>query len=98
MKKFLTLASCALSISFASQAQQFPESINPGDYRPETVLAPQSPLSLQILFVGGSDIVQTLEGPAVAKQWHDFIGFTNCAEGDSCAEGELGWVSVNHEW
>ncbi len=97
MRKLFTLLALGMMISFASQAQTFPESIDPGDYLPETVLSPQDPLSLQILFVGGSDIVQTRKGPAVAKQWHDFIGFTPCNENDDCAEGELGWVSVNHE-
>ena len=71
----------------------FPESIDPMDYRPEEVRLPASPFSMQILFVGGSDSVETRQGPALAKQWHDFIGFTPSQPG----EGDMGWVSVNHE-
>ena len=84
-------------------AQTFPESIEPGDYNNFVLPMPPSPLSQQILFIGGVDLVQTTAtydapaGQAVAKQWHDFIGFTPCAPGDDCAEGELGWVSINHE-
>ncbi len=57
-------------------------------------------LSSQVIFVGGVDTVQTTAtygnpaGQAIAKQWHDFIGFTPDTASDSDA---LGWVSVNHE-
>jgi len=69
------------------------------NYTPSAVVLPQSPLSVQVLFVGGEDMVQTTAtygnaaGEVPAKQWHDFIGFTPATE----AEGGLGWVSVNHE-
>ncbi len=98
MRKLFTLA-IVLLVASASYAQkvQFPESIDPGNYLPEEVLLPQSPLSMQILFIGEADTVQTRKGPAAAKQWHDFIGFTPCAEGDDCDDNDLGWVSVNHE-
>jgi hypothetical protein len=88
-----------LAIALVSQAQTdettlFPESINPGDYRPTEVRLPASPLSMQVLFIGGYDTVQTRSGEAIAKQWHDFIGFTpDTVTGTS----DLGWVSVNHE-
>ncbi len=65
---------------------------------PETVVMPPSPLKYQVLFVGQSDKVQTTAtngnaaGEALAKQWHDFIGFTPDSESD-----DLGWISVNHE-
>jgi len=59
---------------------------------------PQSPLSVQVLFVGGHDLVTVNstygnpDGRAIAKEWHDFIGFT-----PDDSQGGLGWVSVNHE-
>ena len=59
---------------------------------------PPSPLTTQVVFVGGYDIVQTTatygnpQGRAIAKEWHDFIGFTPDDSGES-----LGWVTVNHE-
>ena len=70
----------------------------PPGFNPEEVLMPPSPLSLQVMFVGGHDLVQTTRtygnepGIAYAKEWHDFIGFTPDDSGES-----LGWVSVNHE-
>lgn len=77
----------------------FPTEIEiPAGYTPETVLMPGSPLDLQVLFVGGVDLVQTTPtygneaGVAYAKEWHDFIGITPDETGES-----LGWVSVNHE-
>ncbi|MEM6316527.1 MAG: choice-of-anchor I family protein [Bacteroidota bacterium] len=68
------------------------------DFTPTELVMPPSPLTTQVLFVGGYDIVQTTStygnpaGRAVAKEWHDFIGFTPDETGAS-----LGWVSVNHE-
>lgn len=59
---------------------------------------PPSPLTTQVVFVGGHDIVQTTPtygnpaGRAVAKEWHDFIGFTPDESGES-----IGWIGVNHE-
>ncbi|MEO0896276.1 MAG: alkaline phosphatase PhoX [Bacteroidota bacterium] len=98
MNKSLTLLLTALFISVAAFAQTdesklFPESIAPGDYLADTVRLPQSPFSMQILFIGGHDSVETRSGKALSKQWHDFIGFTPATP----AEGGLGWVSVNHE-
>ncbi len=66
----------------------------------QTVVFPPSPLKHQILFVGQTNKVQTTAtygnapGEALAKQWHDFIGFTPDTAPDS---DDLGWVSVNHE-
>lgn len=77
----------------------FPFEIDaPTLYTPNRVVMPGSPLSLQVLFIGGTDMVQTTAtygneaGQTHAKEWHDFIGFTP----DETGEG-LGWVSVNHE-
>lgn len=101
MRKFYTLIG-ALLIAFASNAQfNFPVTVTPnwGDSLDRTtVLLPPSPLKFQVLFVGGHDKVQVVDsngqpnGEALAKQWHDFIGFT-----PDNASNDLGWVSVNHE-
>ncbi len=89
-----------LLLSAAAGAQVvFPAEIDiPEGYAPERVLMPGSPLDLQVLFVGGVDMVQTTAtygneaGQTHAKEWHDFVGFTPDTSGQS-----LGWVSVNHE-
>ncbi|MCT4663663.1 MAG: DUF839 domain-containing protein [Flavobacteriales bacterium] len=99
MKKPLSLlAVSAILLSGMADAQTiFPESIDP-NYSSNTLLMPPSPLSTQVLFIGGVDKVQTVDsngnpnGDAVAKQWHDFIGFTPDNSGNS-----MGWVSINHE-
>ncbi len=101
MKKIYTLFA-ALVLALSTQAQfNFPVEVTPnwGDsLERTTVLLPPSPLKFQVLFVGGHDKVQTTAtygngaGEAVAKQWHDFIGFT--PDNNS---NDLGWVSVNHE-
>jgi len=70
------------------------------DYAPEQIVVPNSPLKTQALFIGGVDHVQTTAtygnepGQALAKEWHDFIGFTEDTDEES---DDLGWVSVNHE-
>jgi len=97
MTRTLTLLVAMLVFAMAGFAQTdettlFPESIDPGDFNPTSVVLPQSPFSLQVLFIGGYDTVQTRQGPAIAKQWHDFIGFT-----PDDNSSDLGWVSVNHE-
>ena len=99
MRKALLLAS-VLIISISGYAQiQFDPNITITDYEPSTVLIPESPIQTQVLFIGGFHKVQTTAtygnpaGEALAKQWHDFIGFTP----DNSGSGDLGWVSVNHE-
>ena len=99
-----TLLSIVLSCAFltyinAQTTTLFAEEIEmPSGYNPEEVLLPPSPLSLQVIFVGGHDLVQTTRtygneaGISYAKEWHDFIGFTPDNSGES-----LGWVSINHE-
>ncbi len=88
-----------LLLSVSSWGQIFEEElVIPAGYTPDEVLMPPSPLWMQVLFVGGHDIVQTTptygnpQGRAIAKEWHDFIGFTKDTDSE-----ELGWVSVNHE-
>lgn len=67
---------------------------------PDVVVVPPSPLIKQVLFIGGVDSVQTkgvyghADSVTIAKQWHDFIGFTPDTEPGT---QDLGWISVNHE-
>jgi len=77
---------------------KFDPSISP-EWVGQAVTLPKSPLTMQVLFVGGFHNVQTVDkngmpnGTAVAKQWHDFIGLTK----DLSGSGDIGWLSVNHE-
>ncbi len=70
----------------------------PAGFVLDSVLLPPSPLSVQVLFVGGVDLVQTTKtygnpaGQQFAKEWHDFIGFTK-----DTTNASFGWISVNHE-
>lgn len=84
--------------SYSLKAQlAFDPTIQP-DFNATTVVMPASPLKYQVLFIGGVDKVQTLDGNGMpngetyAKQWHDFIGFT-----PDNSSSDLGWLSVNHE-
>lgn len=76
----------------------FDEEIEITDFAATEITVPPSPLSTQVVFVGGHDIVQTTAtygnpaGQAIAKEWHDFIGWTPDDSGES-----MGWVTVNHE-
>lgn len=76
----------------------FSNSLIIDDFQPTELVLPPSPLTTQVLFIGGYDIVQTTAtygnpaGRTVAKEWHDFIGFTPDETNES-----LGWISVNHE-
>ncbi len=99
MKKLLLSVLVTGAVCGLSQAQiAFDPEIDT-NWNPTTVILPPSPLQTQILFVGGYHKVQTTAtygnaaGEALAKQWHDFIGFTP----DNSVSGDLGWVSVNHE-
>lgn len=100
MKKVLfTLTLFSLFVAGITAQTIFTEEIDlPENFVPERVIMPPSPLTLQVLFVGGDDIVKTTRtygtpaGNAIAKENNDFIGFTPDNTGQS-----LGWVSVNHE-
>ncbi|MBX2893148.1 MAG: DUF839 domain-containing protein [Saprospiraceae bacterium] len=101
MKKtnYLMLAALFFGAANVNAQKLFDNEIQiPAGYQPVEVVLPPSPLSLQVLFVGGTDLVQTTPtygnpaGQQVAKEWHDFIGFTPDNTGQS-----LGWVTVNHE-
>ena len=100
MKNFLLLAAfCGLTVLGYAQSQvAFDEELQISNFAPQEFVLPPSPLTTQVIFVGGYDIVQTTPtygnpaGRAIAKEWHDFIGFTPDSSGSS-----LGWVTVNHE-
>ncbi len=98
MKKYYASLVAALFFCYNSYGQFFFDVEVDTSWLPETVVMPPSPLKYQVLFVGQSDTVQTTAtygnaaGGALAKQWHDFIGFTPDPDSD-----DLGWVSVNHE-
>lgn len=100
MKKLLFSLLAVAFVAITANAQTiFSEEIEvPEGYVTGNVTMPPSPLTLQVLFVGGHDIVQTTKtynnpaGVQIAKEWHDFIGFTPDNTGAS-----LGWISVNHE-
>jgi secreted PhoX family phosphatase len=94
MKKTV-LFTLSIACSLAISAQQFDPEIPVTDWEPQTVVMPASPLQMQIIFIGNHHYVQT--GPndsTLAKQWHDFIGFTPDTDPNS---QDLGWISVNHE-
>jgi len=99
MQKFFTvILSLILGLPLFGQGI-FSDTIRiPEGYVPREVVLPPSPLTMQVLFVGGHDIVQSNKtynspaGRALAKEWHDFIGITPDESGQS-----QGWVSVNHE-
>lgn len=99
MKRSLLAIGALAAITTAAQAQDFPVSIQPVTmipYLQGRVVVPPSPLKYQNIFVGGVDTVQTSAiadkpaGKAVAKQWHDYIGYAP-------ADDALGYVVVNHE-
>lgn len=99
MKKLYILVVLAIA-SIAANAQfKFPVEADL-NYANTTVVFPKSPLKSQVIFIGGVDSVQTVgsngapNGFQLAKEWHDFIGFTpDTAAGTQ----DFGWLSVNHE-
>ncbi|NVK66534.1 MAG: DUF839 domain-containing protein [Flavobacteriales bacterium] len=101
MKKIYYLAA-AFSLSLASSANAqigFDPEID-FELVPDVVVVPPSPIQSQVLFIGGHDTVQTTAtygnpaGAVLAKQWHDFIGFT---PDNTPGSQDLGWLSINHE-
>ena len=96
MKKTLLFASLFATIGANAQLGFDPhiDFVNETD----TVYVPTSLIKKQVLFIGGTHMVQTTDtygnpaGAFPAKQWHDFIGFT--PDNNST---DLGWLSVNHE-
>lgn len=99
MKKSLLTIGAALMLGASSMAQiQFDPKIEWTFRAEDSIVVPASPIQFQVIFVGGVDKVQTTAtygnaaGEALAKEWHDFIGFTPDDTDES-----LGWISVNHE-
>lgn len=99
MQKF-TLALFGLLLMGSTAVAQF--TFSPEiqmDFLPTEIVMPPSPLKTQILFVGGHDMVETIDyngniTQAPAKQWHDFIGVTLDTDPNS---NDYAWISVNHE-
>lgn len=99
MKKLYALGLMLLS-GVLVQAQISFDPSTEVDFLNGEVVMPASPLDMQVLFIGGVDMVQTTAtygnaaGEVVAKEWNDFIGFT---PDNAAGTTDLGWVSVNHE-
>lgn len=98
-KRFSLLFALAFSCLAAKAQTLFDEEIQiPAGFAPTEIVMPPSPLTTQVLFIGGVDMVQSTPtygnpaGQEVAKEWHDFIGITPDNTGQS-----MGWVTVNHE-
>ena len=96
--KLLLLMMCALGLEAIAQSE-FSATTVDTDWDATTVVMPPSPFQYQVLFVGGTDLVQTgINEEVPAKQWHDFIGFTPLTNEDCVDDvNAIGWVSVNHE-
>ncbi len=97
-KQVLSLLALALATAVQAQNVSVP-AVQPA-FGTTTVVVPPSPLKYQVLFIGGHDSVATVnaqgqpDGKALAKQWHDFIGFK---KDNTTGTQDLGWVVVNHE-
>lgn len=99
MKKTVVALSCMIAATLSVAQNEFPSRMVDIDWEATEVVVPPSPFQFQILFVGGDDMVQTgFEEEVLAKQWHDFIGFTPITA-DDCVDdpNAIGWASVNHE-
>lgn len=102
MKKLSTVLMTAATVAASFGQTQFDKTINIAEfnYLNSTMLMPKSPLTTQVLFIGGVDMVQTTAtygnaaGATIAKEWHDFIGITPDTTAGN--ENEF-WISVNHE-
>ena len=98
MKKLVLFLGLGAAFYNAQAQTNFNPEIDVTNWEPSTIIVPSSPLITQYLFIGGHHKVQTTAtygnnaGEALAKQWHDFIGFTPDNSGS-----DLGWISVNHE-
>lgn len=98
MKKSVLFLGLGAAFFSAKAQTNFNPEIDVTNWEPTTIIVPSSPLITQYLFIGGHHKVQTTAtygnnaGEALAKQWHDFIGFT-----PDNAGSDLGWISVNHE-
>lgn len=99
MKKLFTLLSLSITALCTNAQTPFPMHIDTA-WTVKTVWMPKSPLTQQVIFVGGEDTVQTTAtygnpaGQAPAKQWHDYIAFVKASQNP---DGIIGSVIVNHE-
>lgn len=97
MKRISTLILGAAALGSTAQIQFDPE-ITWNLRNEDSIVLPPSPLQFQVLFIGGTDRVQTTAtygnaaGSTYAKEWHDFIGLTE----DTDNPGDY-FISVNHE-
>lgn len=97
MRKLIISAVIGSACLSANAQIQFDPTVD-ANFINDVVIMPKSPLTMQPVFIGGVHKVQTTAtygnaaGEQTAKQWHDFIGVTPDASGES-----IGWISVNHE-
>lgn len=99
MKKTVLALSLLASATMGLAQNTFPSRVVDTDWEATEVVIPPSPFQYQVLFVGGDDMVQTGRNEeTLAKQWHDFIGFTPVTPEDCIDDpNAIGWASINHE-
>lgn len=65
------------------------------NFNAKTIIVPPSPLQSKLIFVGGKDTVIGINGQKqLAKQWHDFIGYTPI---NLQAPNDSAYITINHE-
>ena len=65
------------------------------NFNAKTIIVPPSPLKAKLVFVGGKDTVIGINGQKqLAKQWHDFIGYTPI---NLQAPNDSAYITINHE-
>ena len=65
------------------------------NFSAKTIIVPPSPLQSKLVFVGGKDTVIGINGQKqLAKQWHDFIGYTPI---NLQAPNDSAYITINHE-
>jgi len=65
------------------------------NFNAKTIIVPPSPLQSKLVFVGGKDTVIGINGQKqLAKQWHDFIGYTPI---NLQAPNDSAYITINHE-
>lgn len=65
------------------------------NFNAKTIIVPPSPIKATLVFVGGKDTVIGINGQKqLAKQWHDFIGYTPI---NVQAPNDSAYITINHE-
>lgn len=65
------------------------------NFNAKTIIVPPSPIKAKLVFVGGKDTVVGINGQKqLAKQWHDFIGYTPI---NPQAPNDSAYITINHE-